>query len=1237
MGQIATIAGAGIGFLIGGPIGAQIGAMVGGMVGNELGPATDGPRLADLSVSTSSYGNAIPRLFGTARLSTNMIWALPIKEHKKTTGGLGGKGGPKQNSFTYTASFAVAMCVGPIDGILRIWADGKLIYGEEIHFPYGDTQDTSDPDFVALVIKKMTLGKGKGSILNRLRIYRGSEDQLPDSVIEADKGVGNTPAYRGLAYLVFEDLPLEDYGQRIPQITVEVTKAKAKSFPFVPPRQLDGSIFTSGAQYPDYESDTLWIKSDTDFRPVSMSTMQEIPHGAPQQPLFPEHYNCRTYLPGCNMYFFKEGLSNSAAVGYCIPGGSGFTMLGNRSNNSFDESPVRECVGTWPDPSWAANGELGAIRVKGQPCIINRSGFNSGSIYMVEGNKAEFVDFCLAPGKFLRMGEFAQYSEFVFWANINNKLYFKKYQVNGRKATHAQVATPNPNCLIQNVYTANGGVAFSELFLQIPSRNDPEIALDITSFESCAWDSGDNSYVVFGRDVNGDNFYAKYLIDQSRWAWVHSLPDDINFPSQTYGDYTRLVGGKLGYCHSFPAFVTYIDLQSGEIADNTPQAGFNWTNAFWDDQTQSLYSSYAPTPITSTLNRVFRANTSNTVNVAGIVEEICADTKLLSPGEYDTSTMPDIPVVGYVISRECSARDALGQLASAYFFDGVESDYKIKFIPRGLASKVIITEAEMGNVSDRDVQLKETVGQEIEVPMRIVINYMDVDRDYQTSSQFAKRITNPFPTMNSRLEVKSEFPIVLSATEAKQLADKGLKMVWANRTTSEFVLPWKFLLYDPTDVVTVTLDNGTTRDIRMAKIDTGDDLTLHVAGVSESQTAYFSDAIGHPGDFPIQNVAIYPPVKVEVIATPLLRDSDNPENDAIPVVYLAAYAPSNVWGGAFVVKQGLSGPVDIDLLDTQAVIGICETTLPAVRAWGSLDTTSRLIVKLYAENAELESCTLDDLLAGANAALVGNEVIQYQDADMNDDGTWTISNILRGRRTTDRWIASHRSAERFIVLDTLGSIHKSNMIDDPVLQIKGVAPGNTPENVFYKTVEAGSKAHKDPAPSSFSATDDGTTATVTFAPRSQRAFGIIDLFANNPSDEHTTTLGVSRRYVWTVFAGSNNALVEGAKTENALEQKLSFFENLPTALLSPLPGIEGFTEVPNNDGGFYMDTYSIEVPLTNSFENPDRPGCKSFFLTLNTQAYQTNGSLTVAGESGFPAFALFEQDLGGKWDVTEYF
>ena len=189
---MAQVVLAAVGTAFAGPLGGIAGGLLGGIadraIVSALTPPTQvGQRLSGLELHSTSVGAPMAAVFGRARVAAQTLWAARFKEHRVEQSTGGGKGGGQTTvSYTYSLSFAVGLCEGPITGIGRVWADGTVM----------------DMSTVAY------------------RLHLGDADQAPDSLIEAVEG--DAPAYRGTAYLVFEDLPLATWGDRPPQLNVEI-------------------------------------------------------------------------------------------------------------------------------------------------------------------------------------------------------------------------------------------------------------------------------------------------------------------------------------------------------------------------------------------------------------------------------------------------------------------------------------------------------------------------------------------------------------------------------------------------------------------------------------------------------------------------------------------------------------------------------------------------------------------------------------------------------------------------------------------------------------------------------------------------------------------------------------------------------------------------------------------------------------------------------------------------------
>ncbi|WP_374597618.1 glycoside hydrolase/phage tail family protein [Brevundimonas sp.] len=202
-----------VGQSVGGPIGAFIGSTLGRAIDQRaiasLEPARQkGPRLETLRVQGTAEGAPMACVFGRARVTGQVIWAARFQEGRTTRSA--GKGGPRTVEYDYALSFAVALCEGEIDGVGRVWADGQPM----------------DMSGVTM------------------RVHRGEAEQMPDPLIEAVEG--DAPAYRGCAYVVFEDLALGPFGNRVPQLSFEVFRRARGPEPRLEDR-LEGVCLIPGA------------------------------------------------------------------------------------------------------------------------------------------------------------------------------------------------------------------------------------------------------------------------------------------------------------------------------------------------------------------------------------------------------------------------------------------------------------------------------------------------------------------------------------------------------------------------------------------------------------------------------------------------------------------------------------------------------------------------------------------------------------------------------------------------------------------------------------------------------------------------------------------------------------------------------------------------------------------------------------------------------------------------------
>lgn len=968
-----SVVGAGISSAAG--LGASIGWMVGSLVGNLLfqkkGPNTQGPRLTDLTVQSSTEGAPIPIVYGRMRIAGNMIWSSGIRETKtkKKQGGKGMGGSSTHTTYSYDATFAIGLCEGPIQGIRRIWADGKLIYSN------------------AANATAATLYASKKKMAN-ITVYLGNETQTADPIIAANVGAANCPAFRGLAYVVFDRFQLADFGNRIPNLTFEVVTG------------------TKGAY--------LWRVNTWPFNWSSFLGF-EFANG--------------TIIRSSDSYISGNNWRNRTRT---------YDLNGNLLSDVT--GPVFQL--------WNGSG-TGIDRIKGRVRLGRAYSGASGVVpgmfrWLYDGNiTAPEVSMGTYGDNPSPMGQGAAgivyYNNYVYTTLEALDKDNPRRAANGiaRFSVERGVAISRVPDKYVNISTDAGGLG-----LATPRGPTSSVVRSINiSDEGTVIATIHPENIITYRIVEFDtslNFIKGYT-----FAGPEIIPDTVNIvrngrfwvAAESGGGGTTRI--RL-YEEQSPGVLTFIkNLSVGTQVEAVHSLGngllYTMTGVF------QIYPPITPPALT----------------VGSIVSDICRRSGL-DPGDIDTAALTQT-VDGYVISQPMTGRSAIEPLAQAFFFDGVESDFILKFVKRPGTIVATLEEGDLGAGIERPAQedFKCVRMQELELPVEVRVQYVDVNNDFLPGLQRFRRLTTL-----SKDSLDLQFTIAMSSTYAAQVADITMRNLWAERTSYEFSLTREFLQLDPCDLV--NMPNGDT--IRITQAEFTDPGLVRISGLRDITGGYTSNAVGNSTthEYP-QEVPIIGPTTLVLLDISPLRDLDA----IVPGYYVAMYGPLAGWRGAELVRSVDDGSTynEIDIVTAEATVGYATTVLGTPQDWNLFDLSAGVTVQLVTPGATLSSISDTALLAGGNVILVGSEIIQFGEATLVGTGLYRLSRLMRGRLGTEAHISSHVVGERCVLLDSnIRYMEDSQANIDVEMVYKAIAFGSTQDEVDSETFTHTGNIMRNPAP-----------------------------------------------------------------------------------------------------------------------------------------------------------------------------
>ena len=1019
----------------------------------------------ELSFGGSSYGGAVPLIFGADKVPTNIIWAGPITTRSVPIDG--------KIIFYRTVSFCAAFAEGEIDNVLRIWMGDRLIYSavmevDENGNPVADADgyvngyniDVIDPDSPLFGIEDI-------SAVTELTVFKGDESQIPFGVMVSEEGFQNTPAYRGTAYIMFQNFVISS--TNMPEIFVEAAANSASELPRAQAVLPGGSDFTvintetlmvnpsiQTVYYGGTDGVALegWVSAnsgslvyESEFE-VNTETLSELGNI--------REYGYSILLPTGKIFLLVNksgpgyGITIDPDVGYVTD------TYGPSDGNTFVDGVPGLLYDIHPFEFGTSEGEPGeyiaAVNSVGHLGIID-----------IAPRGSQFVQHTLTSGLptqnvicFQEYNE-AHYSEiptfafdgldalggFIYYAGnssiISTTSFFLGRIILGEYMPETATLTPT-DMLELDLDDLNGQGVQHQLVDMIPDA-DANILLFIVAA--------------------GSDWIVKWNPRQNTIKWK----TPVTLANQFFGDFTkqtraRLNGVRYSWISASTNALYTIDLQSGAlettidsvVTDQSLPANFGKSRQFYDAYEDSItyFSSGA-------INKVWVGRTGNVSASLQTVVRKLLERVGVTPADINVSDFSLQSLRGYSITSVQPIRAALSDLRKAFTYEVVESNGRFQYISRGGTPTVTIPNARLADVSGGGGYLPRALENDLTQLRKVNLTYKDIDREYRKGVQSVYLPTVKNLGFDSDAALGVTIPVALNAAEAKTIADKLLYAKRVGEETFEFTTGFRYVSIDPGDVVSITISDTVSAVIRITSTKVSADYRVSFQGVLEDPDIYNDDTglTGSSGRFNWSEFKKPAPIIIPHIMHIPCRDPSeiDSENDGFGNVYYTMLNKQGVGTSPSAYPTQIqydrdnvrTGPTPSTYPTWGAITGDIES----ISNWSSPQTNVTIRVKITNENTDFPMASVAGGIADVidtssgykNLAAINEELIQFATATDEGGGVWALTGILRGRLATETYVNERFAGDKFVLItDNAGNIDTKSImkLELPIVDETGI-------------------------------------------------------------------------------------------------------------------------------------------------------------------------------------------------------
>jgi len=1092
---MASIVLSGLGSAVGGGLfSSGIAPAIGGVIGGTVGDAVDSMylsrdtkqesynhRIKEVTIQNASYGSVIPIVYGSIKLAGNIIWADRIKEHQEnTTQVVSKRQRLVRTKYNYTISIAIAIAKGTITSLDRIWADDVL------------------------------LDRGSSNI----RFYSGSEDQMPDPLIERVLGVGKAPAYRGLSYVVFEDFDVSGFHNRIPQFTFEVRRSLLHD-DSVESSVSAINIIPGGGEFV-YDTDVQSKIAGSYVYDKEGSKASFIPNGYEEKINSHNSENkansvvsidqLKATLPNVKwvapvVSWFANSIDGSSAViepgvefvegyevtsspwrvgGYDRKSACNILMKEGRpiyGGTTDDAAVVRYLkhlraqgykIMFYPmffvnqhDKPWRGRLKCDAKNI--HHFFNKKQGYNDFIKHYARLTKG-LVDAFLIGSELIGLtsvyGEdsntrkriYPAVDELIRLANDVRKIMGKSVKIS-YAADWSEYHHTDGGWYHMDPLWASDNIDFVGIDAYFPLTEFKQTSYDFKKIMD-GWASGEHYDYVYSNDDRNIKREIKpeFAIKNIEWWWSnrHYNPDgsrtrwnpaskpiwftEYGFPSvdlatnqpnvfydgeSVESGFPRYSDGKLDmHIQRLAIWATEKYWANSKMVQNK----FLWT---WDARPYPLWPDRKDVWIDSPCwyKGHWVQGKLGVVSLGDMVTDLFSHSEL-AQDKIDVSQLHQT-IAGFVINKRSSIKSIIDNLQRAYFFTVTEKGYKIVCHNKeeGKVHRInyqeLIPYEEGGNFAGDGVQNTLYVHkiQETDLPKTVSINFINRSAGYEVSNQYASRTATI-----SKKQQSYNIPLVLDNIAANTIANKILYYAWSERHYYSFIVSYKYLSFDVGDLVVLKAEDREYM-MKIISIEFGKNYQIKVRAVAYNDTmnnylkvpkySYSEDSVI---DYSVDDGA------VELIDVPILCPNGYPnvigvepqeEKEMYSMLFVLCYGKGPKWRGCALTCA-------VNNNDYAAVIEKSSVSNAGVTSSSLGEANNNLIdcintIEVSMVNCVLSSISNDEMMSGKNMMLIGNELIQFQNARIIQNQRYKLSKLLRGLNGTA--MTKHAIGERVVFID----------------------------------------------------------------------------------------------------------------------------------------------------------------------------------------------------------------------------